>query len=152
MHGFKTINEYTLKECADYLAQNEGGAYVEEVKARYVFLKEMTKREDADFEACKTADDFEKFIAKYKSVEAYQARHLEDAEKAKQRFITEAKRLEEERRRRKRRTFLIVLASLVVVAVIVILSVSPQGATPQDKVELKQIIAERMEKAAAVFE
>ena len=214
MHGFKTINEYTLKECADYLAQNEGGAYAEEVKARYAFLEEMTKREEADFEACKTADDFEKFIAKYKSVEAYLSRHLEDAEKAKQRLISEAKRLEEERRRRKRRTLIIVLATLAVAAVIVILSLPPQvptfeelklhkanefsakqqivignryykgvdgypldiaeatfwyrmsvgqgkssaqgklnacrekgfGATPQDKVELKQIIAERMEK------
>ena len=140
MRGIKTINESTLKECADYLAQNEGGAYVEEVKARYkALLEEMAKQEDTDFKACKTIADYEKFIAKYKSksVEPYRAKHLDDAEKAKQRLISEAKRLEEERQRREReerireqqraeerkrkrkRTFLIVLASLVAVAVAV---------------------------------
>ena len=140
MRGFKPINEFTLKECADYLAQNEGGAYVEEVKARYkVLLEEMAKQEEADFKACTTIADYEKFIAKYKSksVEPYRAKHLDDAEKAKQRLASEDKQREEERlrrereerrreqqraeerRRKRKRTFLIVLASLVVVAVAV---------------------------------
>lgn len=84
------IDQMTLKECADFMAQHEGDALFGEVKSRYeVLLNDIKRQEQYDYQTCETINDFDNFIAIYKSIEAYQAVHLDDAVQAKNNLVLE---------------------------------------------------------------
>lgn len=131
MLGFKKINELDLKDCYTFLEEQEGHPNYEEVKALYESIVEgLKKQEDADFNACKTIEDYKNHIKKYEALApAYKARHIDQANKEIDVFIKKeqeeeerrriiAKQYEDKRKKRIKKAILISIATLIVAAIV----------------------------------
>lgn len=132
MIGYKSLEEFTLEDCHNFVSQRESDAYYGEVNDQYeALLDRTTRQEEADYMSCKTINDYDRFMVKYRSMSSYyQSKRLEDAARAKRHLVAEAQQREDELRRRERqqeeekeqrrkRVLVIALSSLVLAAVVV---------------------------------
>lgn len=86
MKGFKSINEFTLAECQEFLQRNDkDSALCEHVYARMEsLLREQREMDDDMFSSCKTLENYQEYNSKYPN-----GRHIEESKQITERLIWE---------------------------------------------------------------
>lgn len=87
MKGYKSIEDYSLKECCDFLSaeENKKDPLYDSVEERYQqMLQELEQQDVSDFSSCKTCSDYESYIKKYSDkniAQYYKAKYIGEARK-----------------------------------------------------------------------
>lgn len=84
MKGYKTIEQFTLKDCYLYLRihHDNDSRECSLVKSKYNLLFQLEQeREESEYQACKTQKDFCDFVRKYSLMASYyESRRIKDAQ------------------------------------------------------------------------
>lgn len=86
MKGFKSINEFTLAECQNFLQRNDKDLVLcEHVYARMErLLREQEKQDDDMFSSCRTLENYQEYNSKYPN-----GRHIQESRQIIERLIWE---------------------------------------------------------------